>query len=738
MRLFCGKFVFYGILSLLVFAPLAFGSVHVWAYAVVEIGVFALSGVFVLGRIFGGNARETFFVRMPAALPVLGFLLIIGFQMIPLPFSVILALSPETAELHTRTASITGEMEARTVETRKPDTAPPSLSAVSSALAANRHAAVREALKLVSYVLMFFLVINVADSRKRMEVLALTLVLLGLFEAFYAIFQVFNISPRVWWMKSRAGGGRFASGTFIGSNHFAGYMEMALFTAWGYVLSLKQTSSRMEAGLGGVRAGFQRVLGWFSPESVKPRKVFFTFAAVIIGVALLLSGSRGGILSAGLALLVMTGMFVFRKRNLRTGLVSLLCCLVTLLYGLSIGIDPTLEKFENTRGLTDRLAVSKTLIPMIRDFPAAGVGWGNFPDRYPPYAIPGMTLSYYNGYAHNDWLEAGTETGIPGLVLMFAAFRGLFVRMARIRHKRKNPFAAGMGAGVLAAMISIGFHSFFDFNLHIPANPLTLAAILGLGYAALHHRGVGYGVTFFYKTLRIPLPAWAKPVYALMGLSAAALLIWPAVAHLRAEVRCPTEWNSTLNLAWDPSPADMAAASRINPENSEYRYRTGEFYLTRDSAHATAALIAAVRLNPGRAKYWTALAAACENRKDDLYGYLTFWVPLADACHDMAVRLAPGDPGILFDAAGYWVWRANLLPDKYAPDPPPAIPETRTQGIRHFQHLYRQYLRLRPNDPDSCVARVKDYFDDESVAVGIVPPENREMLKTVLKSYVNP
>jgi len=36
------KIIFGGIIVLLVFAPLAFGSVHVWAYSVIEVGVFLL------------------------------------------------------------------------------------------------------------------------------------------------------------------------------------------------------------------------------------------------------------------------------------------------------------------------------------------------------------------------------------------------------------------------------------------------------------------------------------------------------------------------------------------------------------------------------------------------------------------------------------------------------------------------------------------------------------------------
>ena len=41
------KIIFYGIILLLVFAPLAFGSVHVWAYSIIEVGGFPAHGALV-------------------------------------------------------------------------------------------------------------------------------------------------------------------------------------------------------------------------------------------------------------------------------------------------------------------------------------------------------------------------------------------------------------------------------------------------------------------------------------------------------------------------------------------------------------------------------------------------------------------------------------------------------------------------------------------------------------------
>jgi len=49
--------IFIGIIFLLVFAPLAFGSVHVWAYSVVEIGVWGRLGtsIGILVALVGGQ-----------------------------------------------------------------------------------------------------------------------------------------------------------------------------------------------------------------------------------------------------------------------------------------------------------------------------------------------------------------------------------------------------------------------------------------------------------------------------------------------------------------------------------------------------------------------------------------------------------------------------------------------------------------------------------------------------------
>ena len=59
----------------------------------------------------------------------------------------------------------------------------------------------------------------------------------------------------------------------------------------------------------------------------------------------------------------------------------------------------------------------------------AGVGLGKFRYLYPRYLPAEYDGVSSSGYAHNDWLEAGTETGFPGLVLFYAISKTIGLRV---------------------------------------------------------------------------------------------------------------------------------------------------------------------------------------------------------------------------------------------------------------------------------------------------------------------
>jgi O-antigen ligase/tetratricopeptide (TPR) repeat protein len=760
--------ILYGVIFLLIFAPLAFGSVHVWAYGIIEFGVFLLLLLWFFDRLILSGSDTLAWVKTPVNLILMMFLVLIGLQLIPLPAPIVALLSPETHADKTRLFKLMSKAAGGCADG-------PSWMMMSYSI----HPTLLEWVKSGTYCGMFFLVLNTVTSRKQINILVYTLIFIGLFEAVYAIFQVFSVTPRVWWWKSRVGASRFASGTFIVSNHFAACMEMVLCLTFGFLIAQKRRTRQMIPGSGSPRTFLKNFVSWFSPESVRPKMIFFFFVALLMGVSLLLSASRGGILSLGFTMLLMALLFYSKKRYKTYGGLALCLCAAIIAYGLHVGIDPTLEKFENPKNLYGRFHITRTIIPMIKDYPFSGVGLGNFRYIYPRY-IDDYDRVRASGYAHNDWVEAGTETGFPGLLLIFLAFAIYITKMIRIWRRRRDFHALGIGAGVMAGLLSIGMHSYFDFNMHIPANPLTLAALLAIGYAAVHRQGHGHNESFFYRKREIPMTRYRRVGILALVLFVSAFSVRSVGKHILAEAACPTEWNSTLNLTWNPERSDIEKAIAYNPCNFEYHYKRAEHFMSLDAAsekdekafhiEAQKSLEQAVRRNPARGMLWYELGTIYSSGKYDLFDYLNKWLPLADECFDEGIKCAPMNEYILFNVAWHWVWRAGLLPEKKEEkrniEHHPSEIETkfhrdetkehtgftgqsgikmmnkkagegrgyyREDGIKKFQDLFRRSLDINPRRWKKAVDRVWKYFPDDAVVIGIVP-EHNEKLKSLVKA----
>ena len=114
MSVWCDRTVTGGILFLILFTPFAFGAVHPWAFSIMEALIFLLVVVWmtkitiVRGQGLGVSSHFDFgnsnFKTSPLAfaLPLALFLVLVLFQMIPLPPAFLRVLSPQTHELYTR------------------------------------------------------------------------------------------------------------------------------------------------------------------------------------------------------------------------------------------------------------------------------------------------------------------------------------------------------------------------------------------------------------------------------------------------------------------------------------------------------------------------------------------------------------------------------------------------------------------------------------------------------------
>jgi O-antigen ligase len=157
--------------------------------------------------------------------------------------------------------------------------------------------------------------------------------------------------------------------------------------------------------------------------------------------------------------------------------------LVTVGVAAWIGLDPVVHRFEllpeEWEAEQSRWQVWNDSLGAIKDYPLTGSGVSSFRYVFPMYRSFGGTLFY--SWAHNDYLQALIELGVPGFVLI-VIIMGLVGRAAR-RIRRKlahDPCLVFLHTGYTAALVAVALHSFTDFGLHMPANGALLSVVIGV------------------------------------------------------------------------------------------------------------------------------------------------------------------------------------------------------------------------------------------------------------------
>jgi hypothetical protein len=87
-------------------------------------------------------------------------------------------------------------------------------------------------------------------------------------------------------------------------------------------------------------------------------------------------------------------------------------------------------------------------------------------------------------FAHNDYAQFLAEAGLLGAGILGAAAWALGWRLWRFC--RERPAATRLiDAGAWAALAGAGAHSFFDWNMHAPANALLACIVAGLAISSV-------------------------------------------------------------------------------------------------------------------------------------------------------------------------------------------------------------------------------------------------------------
>lgn len=469
-----------------------------------------------------------------------------------------------------------------------------------------------------------------------------------------------------------------------------------------------------------LRAGISRFL---SEEQISNKRLLIVFAGAIMGIGLVFSASRGGIIAAAGSMLCMSLFFISRRDHRRKGLIILLIFFTTAVYAINIGIEYTANRFKSFDVSLDiRKRYAQKTINMFHDYRLVGIGVGNFKYAYAKYQAH-EDKEIFLRHAHNDWVQFLAEAGIIGMALLLAGISYHLYRTIKLWKRRTDPFVVCLGVMPLAVMIAMAIHSCSDFNLHIPANFLMLVAIMAIGHSALHlkrHRGKDKRL---YRNHVFPL----KYKGILVLLMVLGLIIWTGmwtIRHFVAEACCDTIGNATLNRDQKPSLGEIRKAIEWDSWNAHYRYKKAwELVRIRDAGcrpqdaenwthdrqdcqeEIIRALEEAVRLNPFEARYHIRLGweyLSMRERPD----YYRKWLPAADVSMERAAYFA-GDriPQQHVRMGHYWIYRSKIT------DPGSlAWPVAWEKALRHYRKA--QGLQGRKALTDSIAKFVWMFYPD--------------------------
>lgn len=258
---------------------------------------------------------------------------------------------------------------------------------------------------------------------------------------------------------------------------------------------------------------------WLFGTMGRRGKILIALLLLGLGGAIALSGSRGAFLGGvalGLALLWFVRSVPLSKRML-TAVVLAGGLLVMAPPGYWDQMRTVLEPTEdyNWSSPTGRRQVALRGLGYMMDYPLVGIGAGNFGRAEGMISDRAVTQMADQGLrwtpAHNSYIQAGAELGVPGLLLWSSLVFGGMLGMIRLRRKLPTYWSRGdseqqfLYASTMympAAYVAFAVPAFFLSFAYM--DPIYLLSALYCGvHAAVHRRlTLERSVAYAQRTVR--------------------------------------------------------------------------------------------------------------------------------------------------------------------------------------------------------------------------------------------
>ncbi len=422
---------FQALLGLLLLGPaLALGAVHPVVLTLFLVPAVALMALVALDP----KWRQQLTLDLPGAIFIL-LILFTLFQIIPLPAPLVELISPAAYEVRSRAF--------RPLDESCPSLMPLSLDVIFT---------VTELAKLFVYLAVYWACRIWVGRYGSRFVINAVLVTGGLSAAVFLTHQILSLNEVYGlYQPVHVSMNRTVSAApLINSNHLAALLGLGATVAIGRALATS-----------GNRLNRLPMIG----------------LAAVIGGALLLTLSRGGIATFVIGQLIFVSLMILvRLLNIRheRGIRSLTWLPVGLALSLGLGLLAAEEAIigEFVHGDMSKLDFLSEGMGLIGQFPAVGVGRGAFWVGFPMVSDLAAKVTFT--HAENAVIQLLADYGV---LFGTVALVGLGVPVAR-RLKRLPDRPVQMA--VLAALVAFGIHNLVDFNMELPGVAVLAVALLAV------------------------------------------------------------------------------------------------------------------------------------------------------------------------------------------------------------------------------------------------------------------
>jgi hypothetical protein len=330
-------------------------------------------------------------------------------------------------------------------------------------------------LRLITAAGVFWIALQLCRDASRANLLLWSIAAIVCAYAAYGL-VAFTLTPgSVLWSKGHSRD--VVTSTFINPNSFAAYTGIGLVAICGIILRLYRDEFETVEGSNRYR------ISTFIDVTGKKGLALLAGAFVVL-VALLLSGSRGGIAAAvlGLVCLAIVTTRLRRRRSVEQREAILVFGALLVASAFVVFGDVLVGKIAR-QGFHDesRGAVYAITMGSILNVPLLGYGYGTFADVFPMFRDQSLSTWGMWEQAHNTYLEVFQGLGLLFGSMLVGCVVLLVLRCVKGAMARQQSEEIPCVAASVALLL--GVQALVDFSLQMQAIAITFMAVLGAGVA---------------------------------------------------------------------------------------------------------------------------------------------------------------------------------------------------------------------------------------------------------------